>query len=264
MNNEQIKPKAGDVVICTGGKEIGQMACLGGMVGSEKEEWHMCYNFNAFNDGNVVSCSGGMSYTIPTEELIATGRTRLATFWKWKDGIAGAGNGERYQEEVTLWEYQSEKAHIVYPAMSVKDILYRKSLNFDSSIFTPEDDSSGSRYEPMRGDYVFTNLEFPPKFGSRNYRDSAGETLFSAAQYFRSVYLSEEQSGNVYGYKFIVTVDASAFTAFKTEEELNAFIDAYKLTKVKREKDDGYLLVPNMEPSSWSQVHWKKLNDLAA
>jgi hypothetical protein len=262
MNNIKNQPTAGDVVIILKGSEQGHMACVNGIVGDKREKWHICANFSAFNDGNIVSCSGGSSFTVSSEKLVDTGRTHIATFWKWKDGTAGAGNGEDYQKEVTLWSYEEEKAHHVYDALSVKDMFYRKSLQFDSSIITPKND--GNAYEPMRGDYVFTNMVYPESFGVRRYCDTDGETLFSAAQHFKTVYLFTRGPGHVSDYRHIVTVDSMSFTAFRTDEELDAFIDAYKLVKVERSSDDQFFLIPNMDVNTWSQVHWRKISKKVA
>jgi hypothetical protein len=261
--NDKIVPQAGDIVICTSGVNIGHIACLGGVVGHVKDSFHMTFNFNAFNDGDVVSCSGGSSFDVNIEDLIPTGREYFARFWKWKDGIAGKGNGEDYQKNVALWEYKSVKPHALYPGMSVKDVLYRKSLNFDADIVTPEK-GSGCSFAPMRGDYTFTNMLFPEEIGVRRYYDSAGASLFEAAKYFKSIYLHQSKYAVGCGYHYIITIDSSSFTAFRTEDELISFINAYKLIKVKGIRDGQFNLIPNLEVNTWSQVHWRKIVKNAA
>ena len=54
--------------------------------------------------GITVSCSGGPCPMVKLADLTYVG-THLATFWRWLDGISGAGRGDYYQLEVPLWSW---------------------------------------------------------------------------------------------------------------------------------------------------------------
>lgn len=84
----------------------GDIGMIGGLVGATPVAANIIFNFSAFNNGHIVSCSGGPGAIYPSlSQLRYTGETVKVRFWKWKDGLPGAGRGEDYEMEVPVWEW---------------------------------------------------------------------------------------------------------------------------------------------------------------
>jgi hypothetical protein len=100
-------PMPGDAVILFDelthkGKPI--IGIIDGTLGKPKKGYAMTFNASAYRDRGYVECSGGPgSIMTPSQELVDTGLIISRRFWRWKDGIVGAGRGEDYYLKVPLW-----------------------------------------------------------------------------------------------------------------------------------------------------------------
>lgn len=108
-------PRPGDAIrILVDKVEVraGDIGVLGGIVRdlNPEDEELICFSFRAYRDPDdnpeYVSASGGPAWNIPVGELIPTNETVILRFWRFKDGIQRAGNGEEYTLEVPLWDYR--------------------------------------------------------------------------------------------------------------------------------------------------------------
>lgn len=82
----------------------------GTVVGRPLQEYLCCFNFSAFRGSTrgspeYVRCSGGPLPCVAPADLVATGETVEVRFWRWKDGIMGAGRADNYTLAVPLWEW---------------------------------------------------------------------------------------------------------------------------------------------------------------
>lgn len=117
MTTEEIptQPRPGDVVELIGpGRMIGVELGARGVVDSSSFELFdgeclVCFAASAYRVDDHVSCSGGPVPFIKFADLTYAGTT-VRTFWKFKDGIRRAGNGENYQLEVNLWTWEGQHA----------------------------------------------------------------------------------------------------------------------------------------------------------
>jgi hypothetical protein len=104
-----IWPMAGEAVRLIRDHDVckkGEIGIIGGVVGTRKNEISITFNYSAFSDGKVVHCSGGpATINTPAKELIETEKKMEVLFWKWKDGIPGAGRGIYYKKMVRVWEW---------------------------------------------------------------------------------------------------------------------------------------------------------------
>ncbi|MFN6475353.1 hypothetical protein [Nostoc sp. DedQUE07] len=86
--------------------KAGEIGIIDGMRHRRLISGSITFNYSAFRDDRVVSCSGGPGTIITyTNRLVPTGETMLVWYWRWKDGYTGADNGERYAMEVNIWEW---------------------------------------------------------------------------------------------------------------------------------------------------------------
>lgn len=110
-------PMPGDAVMIIGEQpdclKSNPIGIIGGTVNHPKDDYSVTFNLHkgaAFrgkssaysNKLEVVECSGGPSYLICRDELIYTGATVNATFWRWQD-VPRAYGGENYVMTVPLW-----------------------------------------------------------------------------------------------------------------------------------------------------------------
>jgi hypothetical protein len=111
-------PQAGDVVRLDGyycGAKTGDYAVIQGVVGELRDRFYACFTASAYRDTSrtsghtIVSCSGGPVPEIGIEDLVPTGETALRSFWRFKDGIVGAGRAEYYEEEVAVWSWTPDR-----------------------------------------------------------------------------------------------------------------------------------------------------------
>lgn len=107
-------PQAGDVVRLDGyycGAKRGSYAVLQGREGRLYDAYYACFSASAHRDTSrngtefFVSCSGGPVPEIGIEDLVPTGETKIQSFWRFKDGIVGAGRAEYYELEVAVWSW---------------------------------------------------------------------------------------------------------------------------------------------------------------
>lgn len=86
--------------------KVGQIGIIQGMRHRAISSGSITFNYSAFRDDKVVTCSGGPG-TIITESnrLVPTGEKMLIWYWRWKDGYAKAHNGEEYAMKVNVWEW---------------------------------------------------------------------------------------------------------------------------------------------------------------
>lgn len=104
--------QAGDAVRLTkdwSTEKAGAIGIMGGMRHRALQRGSIVFRYSAFRDDVLVSCSGGPG-TITTEasKLKPTGEKMQVRFWRWKNGRAGAGNGEDHTVEVSIWEWDGE------------------------------------------------------------------------------------------------------------------------------------------------------------
>lgn len=67
---------------------------------------HVVTHPRAYRDGSIVDVSGGPTYFAPISKLVFDGTTEQA-FWKFKNGIRRAHNGEDYKLTVNQWRVES-------------------------------------------------------------------------------------------------------------------------------------------------------------
>jgi hypothetical protein len=120
MNNENRIPQAGDVVELTGPwfiSETGHWGVINGRVGKSLTKANVTFNLyggrahrHVYPSGEVVDASGGpVSTDTPVAALKPTDRKRTVTFWRWRNNVVGAGQGENYQLEVPVWEWDGKE-----------------------------------------------------------------------------------------------------------------------------------------------------------
>jgi hypothetical protein len=109
--SEQIRigVQAGDAIRLTKpwkGASIGQIGIIQGMRHTRLVSGNITFNYSAFRDDRVVTCSGGPGTIITyTDRLVPTGETMLIWYWRWKDGYAGGDRGESYAAMANVWEW---------------------------------------------------------------------------------------------------------------------------------------------------------------
>ena len=117
-------PRGGDAVVLLSPWEwagslvnVGDIGIIDGLVRkSATEDVQITFRYSAFNDGEVCQCSGGPgTISTPITELFRMPGLKKITFWRWKNGIPGAGRGCHYEKEVPVWGWnprvlRSEKA----------------------------------------------------------------------------------------------------------------------------------------------------------
>jgi hypothetical protein len=228
-----VKPQAGDVVLCLEGPEIGRYAVIEGAVGVEKDTFMMCFNASAFRDAKSVSCSGGPSYQPSSLELEFSGRKIKRTFWKWRDGTAGAGNGESYELEVNLW-YQRRAAvwFNFRPIRGLDDLkAYDVQCNQAYDDIRSEMDAlkvnTDDYYRVMRGDHLIAEY--------REFYDLLWESEANIIidAYQRHVTLSLVWHDEPIGCGYVATmkvIGSSNQTAFRSANDVRTFLDAYGLS----------------------------------
>ena len=110
------------------------------------------FNYSAFKGANSCSCSGGPgSIFTPVECLRFTGLEVECTFWRWRDGLQGAGRGVSYREYVPLFVwYQSEFDALVKPELishkrycEMWEVLPPIEISTDSWFKAPYTDETG-------------------------------------------------------------------------------------------------------------------------
>ncbi|WP_100899128.1 hypothetical protein [Nostoc flagelliforme] len=105
----RIGVQAGDAVRLTQPwkeAKIGQIGIIQGMRHTRLVSGNITFNYSAFRDDRVVSCSGGAGTIITyTDRLVPTGETMLIWYWRWKNGYVEGDNGEEYAMNVYVWEW---------------------------------------------------------------------------------------------------------------------------------------------------------------
>jgi hypothetical protein len=118
--DEKAEPTPGDLVRMVNSDDCliddGTIGIIDGSLGKvggvHKEEdgksFRVCFNhykphFNA--EHGYVSTSGGPVYFINPEDLKFTGEMKKQTFWRWKNGFPGEGNGVDIVRPAFVWEY---------------------------------------------------------------------------------------------------------------------------------------------------------------
>jgi hypothetical protein len=229
---EVIKPKAGDVVLCLEGSEVGKYAVIDGRIEVEKDAYEICFNANAFRDDKSVSSSGGPVYIPPVTELVFSGRTIERTFWKWRDGFAGAGNGVDYSLTVNLWYYRRKSVWNKFRALKSIDDLEVYNQQSDQALdnVRREMDTLNvdtlNPYRVMRGNHLVT--EFREFYNPLS--EYHANIIIDAYQ--RHSVLSLTWHDEPIGCGYIATlcvIGSSKKTAFRSAAEVGDFLDAYGL-----------------------------------
>lgn len=246
-------PRAGDAVILTGdyaGALPGSIGIIGGAFSGENLS--ITFNARAFRAEGYVSCGGGpASFSLP--ELHPTKHRVTATFWRWKDGIAMANNGEDFQLEVPLWEYKgTEKAHWWTEEECTVDRLLgdrQKLTKVREMMLFPEGYDVGAVF---RGDQPLTNIPNRPD------GDYIGRRILDAYYRRQVLHLTcHEEHAVGAGYYFTVQLDGYGFIAFRTEDELNAWMKAYNLKQEPNPysfKPTNTVILPNADVDSWQPL----------
>jgi len=103
-------PRAGDAVILASESwsisKRGAIGFLGGCVDQDQEQYSICFNASKYRDASVVSCSGGPATIFtPAGELKPTRFKIGSWYWKFKNNVWKAHNGEDYWMETPLWKW---------------------------------------------------------------------------------------------------------------------------------------------------------------
>lgn len=248
---QTLKPKAGDAVILTGdyaGVNPGSIGCIGGALAAELGSG-VTFNPTIYRDNCHVSCGGGPG-TFDLPELHLTGKTITLMCWRFKDGHPAAGNSESFSCEVPLWEYRGEGIHPIWGAQTVEELLADRKLQCEGFEQFPAD---WSDTQVFRGEYCITNIPNRPN------HDYMGQKLASS---YRQRQLLTLVHHKVYpvgaGYRFTVTVGAgTAFTAFRSQFELDQWLKAYGLKVLERQRREYATeswIVPNADFKSWQPL----------
>ncbi|HGN3115128.1 TPA: hypothetical protein ACKRQV_001212 [Pseudomonas aeruginosa] len=248
---QTLKPQAGDAVILTGdypGVNPGSIACIGGALSAECGS-NVTFAPNIYRDARIVSCGGGPA-TFELPELHPTTRTVRLPCWRFKDGRAEANNAEYFSVEVPLWEYRGVDVHPVWGEQSVDVLLAdRLLLNEPFNRFP----ANWDRVEVFRGEFCITNI---PNRPNHDYMGKKLSSLYRQRQLLRLVHHHMFSVGC--GYRFTVTVGGgTAFTAFRTQEELDRWLKAYGLRvlgSVRRDYITESVIVPNAEFKTWQKL----------
>lgn len=252
MNN-LTTPRAGDAVILTGdysGAVPGSIGIIGGAFSGRNLS--VTFDATAFRDDYHVSCSGGpASFDLP--ELHPTGKTMVMTYWRWKDGIAEAFNGVNFQMEVPLWEYKgSEKSKYWSDEECAVERLLAdkvKLLHCAEQVMFPEGYDVGHVY---RGAQPLTDIPNRPN------RDYIGHKILQAYYRRKVFYLFSHEVPVGCGYRFTIQYEGSGFIAFRTEQQLNAWLCAYSLVKAPNPYGFEHTytaILPNADIDSWQPLH---------
>lgn len=253
MNAKQnALPRAGDAVILTGdyaGAVPGDIGVIGGSFRGGNND--LTFNYRAFRTEMYVSCGGGPGlFNVP--DLHPTGLTTKVTFWRWKNGMAGAGNGEEFALEVPLWEYKGEGPALYWKPeeVTVERLLADKklSLTTEREFWFPEEYAWGDVY---RGGFCVTRC------GNRPSDDYMGRILKNAYLKRKLLTVLCHIVPQGVGYMFTVQLNGGAFTAFRTRLELDEWMQAYALEVVAEENHlglDTLVVVPNAKVESWQPL----------
>jgi hypothetical protein len=257
--NQNLQPKAGDIVICTRGSEIGRTAISeGSLKRAIGDKVMITFNASTFRDESVVSCSGGPAYYITVDKLLPTERTDKVNCWKWSDGTARVDNSDYYHMDVQVWEYRSDTDHGTYKAITVDEFYARRMARIPDEVI--EFDSvthiePGEVYSPFRNTYEFTNQRINHSSPLTPKIDQCGRSILGSYNSFSSIYLSKRTSPNPNGYLY--TVSGALQTAFKTDAELKAFLYAYNLTVKPRDGWAPDLIITDGDNTKWQPIEWK-------
>lgn len=210
------KPRAGDIVIATKCISVppGTLGVIEGSIDSPLKSTPTCFRFSAHRDINYVSASGGPVPRIELSQLKHTGYSILGNFWRWKDGISGAGRGEDYQLRVPLWEWVETPSLDFWNDLTIEHIVTRRYYR------NPCD----------RDDSGFDLFEFAKKF-DRLYLSKVPDSMRNSSTHCLS------------GEKWSVVGSYTSFRrSFKTDDELDAWLHKYKVKRFER-KSAGIVIV---------------------
>lgn len=83
--------------------KAGSVGIIDGLIGCRRTTNIVCFNDNTFRDDTFVSASGGPAYFIDMHKLHPSPQIINKLFWRWKDGVRGAGRGEYYFKQCRVW-----------------------------------------------------------------------------------------------------------------------------------------------------------------
>ncbi len=243
MTNQH--PKTGDVVVCISGFEIGQIGVLEGMLDRHYDSQMVCFNANAYRDDRKVTCGGGSAFYVLTKQLIPTDITVERRFWRFKDGIAGAGRGEDYILPVKVWGYKAERPNEYFP-----DTTVEKVLNKANSVLAFRESLTELQYQGL-GDS--TKLIKRGDFNVNPYRQSwgdvYGEKILAAYDRFNVLYVTtKDVPGSA---PYVVVGDGFAFSSIA---EYHDFLNAYRLVVKKGHWPNQSVIIPNNDFSAWEPL----------
>lgn len=240
MSGQISIPSAGDILICTSGQLVGNIAYLSGIRGNQESSFQACFNARPFYDGESISCSGGMRVNINADSLFPTGKLATVHFEMCPLGYNGFPNGEVKEESVTIWEYRDPTPSVFKGIFSVEDVLNR-----------------------MRADYVFEVRQSPSPLAKHfNGSDRTGRAIFNAAKNFEAITWVFYPQGNEFGERYTMQIGINKLGGFKTQLEFEQFIKAYHLELNTVEEHTGYL-IPSMNVEEWAPVGWRKRKNLS-
>ena len=239
MTTHQTMPAGGDVVICTAGALIGNIAYVNGDTAPSSEPVSLCFNARPFFDGDSVSCSGGMRHQVNASALIPTGKTSRVAFEQCAPGYNGFPNGEVSERDVTVWEYHDTTPTVFTDTFSIEDILSR-----------------------MQGDYVFEVRSSPSPLAKHfDGSDPVGRAIFEAAKRFEAISWYEHDRPSHLGDRFTLQIGINQIASFKNRLGFEQFIKAFNLELHHVEDNAGYL-IPNMDVENWAPTGWRQRTDM--
>jgi hypothetical protein len=253
MNIQQY-PRAGDAVILTGeygGAKPGSIGVIGGSLSSGGSV--ITFDASAYRTISHVSCSGGPVVSgLP--ELHPTGLEHEVTFWRFRDGQPRAHNREFFKVTVPLWEFKGDTACEFWKPedLTIEKLLAdRLKVGHFREKMTFPDCAQQPGVEVFRGVYPLTNIPNRPSF------DTMGALILDAycSRKMLQLFIHEHPVGM--GYNFSVQIGFEPVTAFRTEAELHAWMDAYGLSLFADNKpfQELYrLIAPNPSVGSWKPL----------
>ncbi len=81
----------------------GSVGVIEGLIRCRRKRNLVCFNDNTFRNDEFVSASGGPAYFMDMRLLHASPQLINKLFWRWKDGVRGAGRGEYYSKQCQVW-----------------------------------------------------------------------------------------------------------------------------------------------------------------
>jgi hypothetical protein len=100
-------PMPGDLVKVRSDKDCsvkaGSVGIIEGELGRRRRMNLVCFNDSTFRDDEYVSASGGPAYCMDMSRLRPSPQIINKLFWRWRNGVRGAGCAEYYFKQCRVW-----------------------------------------------------------------------------------------------------------------------------------------------------------------